>query len=108
MAQDNPRRPSVTVSDDAVIDLTLIYIQTTETWDQDQAERYNEFLLGTFDKIAETPFLGRTIADRPGLISYIAKWKRSRHGHRIVYRQVDERIEIVRVLHTAMNWQDHV
>jgi plasmid stabilization system protein ParE len=108
MAQDNPRRAKVTVSVDAVIDLTLIYIQTTETWDQEQAERYNEFLLGAFDKIAEMPFLGRPISDRPGLISYVAKWKRAKHGHRIVYRRADDRIEIVRVLHTAMNWQDHI
>ena len=49
MAQDNPRPPQVTVSPDTVIDLTLIYIQTAETWDQEQAERYNEFLVGTFD-----------------------------------------------------------
>jgi len=73
-----------------------------------QAEGYNEFLLGTFDKLAEMPLLGRPIAERPGLISYIATWKHASHGHRIVYRQVDERFEIVRILHTAMNWQDHV
>ena len=65
MAEDNPRPPQITVSPDAVIDLTLIYIQTAETWDQEQAERYNEFLVGTFDKLAEMPFLGRPIAERP-------------------------------------------
>jgi plasmid stabilization system protein ParE len=108
MAQDNTRHPQVTVSVDAVIDLTLIYIQSAETWDLEQAERYNEFLLGTFDKLAEMPFLGRPIAERHGLISYIAKWKGASQGHRIVYRQLEDRFEIVRVLHTAMNWQDHV
>lgn len=56
--------------------------------------------------IAQHPEKGRPVADRPGLRSYVLRWKRSKHGHRIVYEETPNGIFILRILHTAMNWPD--
>jgi plasmid stabilization system protein ParE len=54
--------------------------------------------------IASMPGIGRRIAERPGRLSYIAKWPGARAGHRIVYEVTKDQIYIVRVLHTAMQF----
>jgi toxin ParE1/3/4 len=109
---DNPSRPirlsTFTLSAEADLDLSTIYNYTVRVWDIDQAERYVQFLKSIILGLADDPRLGRPIADRPGLRSHVARWKRAKHGHRIVYEEIPNGIFILRILHTAMNLPDHL
>ena len=58
--------------------------------------------------LAADPETGRRVAGRPALRSYVARWKRAKHGHRIVYEETPTGIFVLRILHTAMNLLDHV
>ena len=78
-------------------------------WGPRQADLYIEFLQEVLHDLAHHPCRGRDAAQFPGLKTYIAKIRRHRsaHGHRIVYREINDGIRIIRILHTAMQWQDH-
>lgn len=92
----------VTLSPTARGDLAANLIYTSQTWGGEQAQRYTDFLIAVLKSLAETPHLGRKVQGRKKLYSYIAKWRRARHGHRIIYQVVTGGIYVRRVLHTAM------
>ena len=92
----------------AVADIIAIDSITAATWGQTQANRYLAFLSEVFSNIEGTPWIGSEVEGKPGYHVYLAKYRkrRSSHGHRIFYRQVEDGIEIIRVVHTAMSWPD--
>jgi len=49
-----------------------------------------------------------TVEQRPGYRVFTAKYskRRTAHGHRILFREIDGGIEIIRLMHTAMYWPD--
>jgi plasmid stabilization system protein ParE len=96
------------LSPKAALDLSANHIYTTEQWDFEQAEKYTEFLKAAIRQLAERPDRGNPVAGRPGTFEHVVEWKRARHGHRIVYQQVPEGIYVLRILHTAMNWPQHL
>ena len=79
-------------------------------WGDAQAERYLLFLEITFHELADDPSQGMEIEGRPGIYLYTARYRKGKNapGHRIFYRTVHGGIEIYRVLHTAMQWPDHL
>ena len=91
-------------------DLSSIDNATAATWGEPQAERYLAFLLTVFDLICEQPRIGTLLEDFPGVRVYSAKLvnRKSAYGHRIFYREIEGGIRIIRILHTAMNWPDHL
>lgn len=100
----------IRLSEDAVYDLASIDNATATTWGETQADRYLGFLQEVFSYLSQEPLLGSPVVDRPNIFVFIAKYRprRSAHGHRIFYREVTGGIEVLRVLHTAMNWPDHL
>jgi plasmid stabilization system protein ParE len=109
---ERPARPNslatFTLSSEADLDLSATYNYTVSIWDSGQAERYVQYLKSVMLVLSCDPAKGRRIAGRPGLRSYIARWKRAKHGHRVVYEQTPTGIFILRILHTAMNLPDHL
>jgi plasmid stabilization system protein ParE len=83
---------------------------TTAMWGAQQAERYIAFLDEVFNGLACGEAAGQAVDDRPELYVYLARLhhRRNAHGHRIFYRKIKDGIRIIRVLHTAMYWPQHI
>lgn len=47
----------------------------------------------------------KTVSDRPDLRYIIMRCKAKGHGHVVVYRFDETRIDVLHVFHTAQNWQ---
>lgn len=92
----------------ARIDLAGIDNATAATWGEEQANRYLAFLSEVFAMIATEPMIGVAVDEFPHVRLYVAKYSRRRasYGHRIFYREVEDGIRIIRILHTAMNWPE--
>lgn len=61
-------------------------------------------------KLAANPSMGGEVIERPPYCHYTAKYRKSRwaNGHRIVYQETSEGIEIIRILHGKMHLPDHL
>ncbi len=100
----------IRLTEAAYFDLASIDNATAATWGEDQAERYIGFLNEIFAVLVAEPNLGSPIEDFPDYLSYTAKYAKGRnaHGHRIFYTETDYGIRIIRILHTAMQWENHI
>lgn len=79
-------------------DLKAIARYTRETWSQQQADRYNEDLTSTFERLGEYPDLGRGRPELPvGTLAFVVI------RHVIIYRTDGPRIFILRVVHQQMD-----
>lgn len=58
--------------------------------------------------LAQEPHLGKAITGFPTLLGYFIKWKNARHGHHIIFRRADDGIQVVRILHSAMDTPRHL
>lgn len=97
-------------TDGAVADLAGIDNTTASMWGEAQAERYLAFLREVLATLAQEPSLGNVVDQRPDYLVYTAKYRKRRtaHGHRIFYKEIDGGIEVTRILHTAMYWPQHL
>ncbi|MFM2387109.1 MAG: hypothetical protein RL660_1866 [Bacteroidota bacterium] len=83
----------------AVEDLTSIWEYTINKWSEQQADKYYEMLLETFQEIAHDPSVGKTYN---GIRDDLFGLKANRHV--IFYRKADkDYIEITRILHERMD-----
>ncbi len=82
----------------AEVDLSEIWLQGAAPWGLEKAERYADGLFALFDLLVEFPEIARERAEfsppvrlHPG------------GAHLVVYRQTEEGIEIIRILHGHQN-----
>jgi plasmid stabilization system protein ParE len=63
-----------------------------------------------FNDLLTDPKKGALVKQRDDYRSYVARFKprRGAHGHRVLYRETDYGILVIRILHTAMNWTDYL
>ncbi len=88
----------------AVDDLTKIWDYTIEKWSEQQADKYYTLLLDSCQAIADNPDLGKNYF---GINTDLFGLKTNRHI--IFYRKlVDKPIEITRILHERMDWQNRL
>lgn len=81
----------------AKADLISIAVYTRQTWGVAQAERYLDDLEECSHLLAGNPSLGRPCEwIRPGLRRF------ERHKHLLFYRQQEDGILVVRILHQSM------
>lgn len=88
------------VSQAATDDLESIWLYTVEHWSVEQADRYVGLILDAFDGILLEPLAGKDFGHvREGY------WGIKAGAHLIFYRvnEVDQAIEIIRVLHGRMD-----
>lgn len=104
--KDQRRLIELTLS--ALADLLAIYMYTAQQWGEAQAEEYQGFLNETIQEIADNPEDAPLVQNMRDMRSKVARWKNARQGHRIFYRPTHEGISVLRLLHTAMNWPDHI
>jgi toxin ParE1/3/4 len=91
-------------------DLISIYVYNDMSYGEAHAERYIDFLNGEMQELADEPTSGNRIEAFPDTLVYLAKTRAriSANGYRIFYRLVTDGIEIIRILHTRMDWPIHL
>ncbi|MHA8055283.1 type II toxin-antitoxin system RelE/ParE family toxin [Aquirufa nivalisilvae] len=85
---------------EALNDLELIWLYTLETWSVDQADRYFDLIMTEIEFLTENPLYGKDYNHvRKGYLSSRVK------SHFIFYKinQVENEIEIIRILHQRMD-----
>ena len=98
----------VIYSPEAENDQLGIFIDTAQQWSVAQARRYSEFLLFTAQQLAHQPAIAPLVPNLDGVRCYVARWKNARDGHRIFFEEIPEGINVIRILHTAMNWEERL
>lgn len=83
----------------AVEDLNDIWEYTIEKWSEEQADKYYNSLLNSFQEIADNPELGKNYQ---GIKKELFGLKKNKHI--IFYRKSDDKsLEITRILHERMD-----
>jgi toxin ParE1/3/4 len=86
----------------ATADLDAIWDYSFEQWGLDQAERYTRELRNMCRALASGAKKGRKVSIRPGL-------SKVRCGsHLIYYRDLPDRLEVIRILHDAQDVERHL
>lgn len=93
---------SYRLSPRATQDLEDIWLYTFNNWSRDQADRYHRSLVAEIASLASGTRKGRPDTVRPGLI------KRLCGSHVIWYRDLPDRLEVIRVLHSAQDTERHL
>ncbi|MDR3489815.1 MAG: type II toxin-antitoxin system RelE/ParE family toxin [Bradyrhizobium sp.] len=84
-------------------DIEEIWDYSAATWDADQAELYIRQIQRALQLLAVDPRLGRACEDlRAGYRKFPSG------SHLIFYRLLDDSIEVVRVLHERMDFDQHL
>lgn len=88
----------------AVDDLSVIWKYTYETWSENQADKYYEFLISSCQELAKKPQMGKSYDKiSSNLLGYLV------NRHIIFYQVVSENeIEIVRFLHERMDLKNRI
>lgn len=82
----------------AEADLSDIWLQGAAAWGVEQAERYADGLFALFDLLVEFPEIARERAE------FFPPVRIHPSGaHLVIYRQADQGIEIIRILHGHQN-----
>jgi toxin ParE1/3/4 len=91
------------LSPQAKSDLDEIWDFTVRTWGERQAEDYIRLLVGAIETVAENPRRGRACNEvRKGYLKYSAG------SHVIFFRKIRSGIEVVRVLHGSIDFEQHL
>jgi toxin ParE1/3/4 len=87
----------------AQADIDEIWDYTADRWNDDQAERYTKDLRRAIETIARNPRKGRPCDQiRPGYRKF------SIGAHVVFFRVVAHGIEVIRVLHQRMDFEQHL
>lgn len=94
----------------ARIDIASIHLYNASRYSDEHADRYIDQLTAMVESLLTDPGQSRPVADRPGI--HVAMFKSTRrraaHGYQVFWKPVAQGIEVVRVLHTAMNVDLHL
>jgi toxin ParE1/3/4 len=90
------------LSPQAMRDLEEIWFYTFDTWSRAQADRYHHSLMAEIGALATGIREGRPDTVRPGLM------KRPCGSHVIWYRDLADRIDVIRILHSAQDVERHL
>ncbi|MEM8617583.1 MAG: type II toxin-antitoxin system RelE/ParE family toxin [Pseudomonadota bacterium] len=94
--------PAIHYAKAALNDLSAIYDYTAENWGVDQAEDYQHALRAAIHRLADGNAIGRKVVERSGYSKYTV------NAHCIFFRRIKNGIEIIRVLHQAMDTERHL
>ena len=87
----------------AVDDLTKIWNYTFEIWSEEQADKYYKQLISSCEFIADNVDKGRNY---DGIRDSLLGFKSGKHI--IFYRQLNDNIEILRILHERMDLRERI
>jgi len=95
-------KPQIIISPKAKRDLIGIGIYTEKQWGQKQRKKYLDQLETGIQKLAKNPTLGRQHYELPE-----TPYGYQEGRHVIFYRPTAKGIEIIRILHDAMDFIQH-
>ena len=81
----------------AEADLEMVWLHTLENWSVAQADSYHRDLVAAFALLASGQKRGRATSIRPGYLKYLCG------AHIVYFRDRDDTLEIVRILHRAQD-----
>ncbi len=88
----------------AVEDLSNIWNYTFDTWSENQADKYYQALLDSFQEIANNPTIGKMYQNIEETLLGVHMNK-----HIIFYRpHSGKSVEITRILHEMMDLKNHI
>ncbi len=79
-------------------DLSRIWFEGAASWGVEQAERYADGLFALFDLLVEFPEIARERTEFSPAVRIHPSG-----AHLVIYRQADQGIEIIRILHGHQN-----
>ncbi len=87
----------------AVEDLSDIWLYTYENWSERQADIYYQLLVNSFEEISIKPNIGKNYFD---ILNNLKGLKVGKHI--VFYRQVDKKVEVIRILHEKMDLKNRM
>lgn len=86
----------------AAADISSIWDYSAETWGPDQADRYTDEIRNACHALASGGKRGRAVEVRPGYLKYPTG------SHMIYFRDLGDRLVIIRVLHQRQDVDRHL
>ena len=83
-------------------DLEDIWLYTVERWSEAQADSYYVDILDAMKKLSMGERRGRPATTREGYLKYAVG------QHFVFFRQSDNRIDVIRILHQSMDIERHL
>lgn len=92
------------LTNQAVSDLADIWDYTIKTWSENQAEKYYQQIINTFQNLAKNPENGKQNFE---VYKHLLGFKIGKH---IIFYQIisDNQIQIARILHERMDWENKI
>ena len=92
------------------MDMASIYLRNEIAYGETHAERFMDFLDDAIEQLAQTPSHANLIEGYDEVRIHLVKSSRRRqaYGYRVFFRQVGVGIEIIRILHTSMDWRSQL
>jgi plasmid stabilization system protein ParE len=85
--------------------LREIWEWNAERYSPSHADAYLQFLTTTIESLAQPDFPARPVPGRPGVWYLLIRRRTGGHGHVAVYEVADNRVTVLRIFHTAQDWQ---
>ena len=95
----------VVYTPDALEDLASIWRWNVKTYSRSHATSYIKLLRRHINDLCDDPQRGRIVESRPDLRYLLIKIRSRGHGHVVVYRVRDNKLEVSNVFHSAQDWQ---
>lgn len=89
----------------AVRQLDEIWQWNIARYGRSHADSYSRYLEEAIDALATGYEKGETIIAWPNVRHMLIRRKNKGHGHIVVYRVNNDRIDVLRVFHTAQDWR---
>jgi toxin ParE1/3/4 len=86
----------------AEVDLEEIWLYTLDRWSLAQADSYHQDLVATFAALASGRKRGRVVDVRPGYLKHPCG------AHMIYFRDREDAVEIIRILHGRQDVERHL
>jgi plasmid stabilization system protein ParE len=103
-----PRKLKVVLTESAAIDLHGIWGWNAQTYGVAHADGYLDFLKKHAARLESTHRMGRIVNARPEYRYTLIRKRPRGHGHVIVYRVVNNTVQILRFFHTAQDWETNL
>ena len=94
--------PTIRLKPRARTDLNGIWRYSRQRWSEEQANDYYAALADAFETLLVDPSIGTPVDIRPGYRKLLSG------SHVIYFRSIPSGIEIVRILHQAMDVRRHL
>jgi plasmid stabilization system protein ParE len=104
MAAQSSRR-EVKLTELAAGELREIWQWNAERHGPSHADEYLQFLIAAIESLARPDAIGRPVPNRPNLRYILMRRRIGGHGHIAVYEIEEERTTVLRIFHTAQDWQ---